>query len=187
MQIIFDPSEREDVARVMDILGLDKQAITVTGGADAPTPTSTPPSADPRVGVELDSKGTPWMEEYHAGGKTVNKDGTWRRRRGVDNDAADAAEKAARGEIEATPEPAPQPPVDLPTEDGPVSLKEVVDRYTELSVKGLITVSDLRQIYFDCDTTASDLNVNESARVRVMEAFDHIASRAAPTLPGMPG
>jgi hypothetical protein len=38
-------------------------------------------------GAETDSSGTVWNAEIHSSSKAKNKDGTWRRKRGIDDDA----------------------------------------------------------------------------------------------------
>ena len=100
-----------------------------------PTPTPTPSTVtvtnntDDTVEVETvndtppatDKNGLPWDERIHAGTKALNTDGTWKKRRGVD-DATVAAVTAqltgAAPQPEPTPAPAPQPepePTPAPT------------------------------------------------------------------------
>lgn len=70
---------------------------------------------------EVDSAGIPWDERIHTSTHAKNADGSWRRKRGVDDAtfAALSAELKARG-ITATPAvpvaaPAPAAPVPMPT------------------------------------------------------------------------
>lgn len=64
-----------------------------------------------------DKNGLPWDERIHAGTKALNADGTWKKRRGVD-DATVATVTAELTGAAPTPTPAPQPeptPAPAPT------------------------------------------------------------------------
>lgn len=62
-----------------------------------------------------DKNGLPWDERIHAGTKALNADGTWKKRRGVD-DATVAAVTAELTGAATAPTPAPQPePTPAPT------------------------------------------------------------------------
>lgn len=82
--------------------------VTVTNSTDdtveVETVNDTPPATD--------KNGLPWDERIHAGTKALNADGTWKKRRGVD-DATVAAVTAeltgAAPQPEPTPEPTPTP------------------------------------------------------------------------------
>lgn len=98
-----------------------------------PTPTPTPATVtvtnntDDTVEVETvndtppatDKNGLPWDERIHAGTKALNGDGTWKKRRGVDDATVAAVTAELTGAAPApTPEPipAPQPePTPAPT------------------------------------------------------------------------
>lgn len=83
--------------------------VTVTGDVDVgfETVNDAPPATD--------KNGLPWDERIHAGTKALNADGTWKKRRGVD----DATVAAVTAELTgAAPTPAPQPepePTPAPT------------------------------------------------------------------------
>ena len=81
--------------------------VTVTGDVDVEVETvnATPPATD--------KNGLPWDERIHAGTKALNGDGTWKKRRGVD----DATVAAVTAELTgAAPAPTPQPePTPAPT------------------------------------------------------------------------
>jgi hypothetical protein len=55
--------------------------------ADGPMPVVTPPvaAAAAAQGTELDATGLPWDERIHAGSKSRKADGSWTRKRGVDD------------------------------------------------------------------------------------------------------
>lgn len=83
--------------------------VTVTNNTDDTvefeTVNDTPPATD--------KNGLPWDERIHAGTKALNGDGTWKKRRGVD----DATVAAVTAELTgAAPAPTPQPePTPAPT------------------------------------------------------------------------
>lgn len=101
----------------------------------------------------LDKNGTPWLADFHASTKAVNNDGTWRRKRGVDGLAAEAAENAARANvpnITANPEnrvdPAaavpPMPTFTMPTLPMPAAVeppKPVTYEEIATRVQGILT------------------------------------------------
>ena len=78
----------------------------------APAPTAGVAPANP-AGVEVDASGLPWDERIHAGGRAKNKDGTWRSRRGVNDEAKVRAIEAELRQAMAAPQAAavPQAPV----------------------------------------------------------------------------
>jgi hypothetical protein len=77
--------------------------------------------------VETDARGVPWIEEIHAGTKGINKDGSWKRRKGVDKDHCEAVEKAALEALRTdepqmpTAAPAPQMPTAAPAPQMPTA------------------------------------------------------------------
>lgn len=68
-----------------------------------------------------DSEGMPWDERIHNSRKTKNQDGTWRKKRGVDQSLVDEVEAELKGQPKAAPAPAvPEAPtttvqVEMPT------------------------------------------------------------------------
>jgi hypothetical protein len=101
------------------------------------TPSDTP---DDDTAPEHDAVGLPWDERIHAGSKVLNADGTWRKRRGVDDKTVAAVEAELRGgepKPDATPQPtedaapAPQPiETDANVTEGDVSIVTGVDMST---------------------------------------------------------
>ncbi|WPH65957.1 hypothetical protein Mulvp2_10 [Enterobacter phage Mulvp2] len=79
--------------------------VTVTGDVDVEVETvnDAPPATD--------KNGLPWDERIHAGTKALNGDGTWKKRRGVD-DATVAAVTAELTGAAPQPEPTPVPQPD---------------------------------------------------------------------------
>lgn len=87
---------------------------TVVQNVPAPVPQPEPQDDEPTNDAPpaTDKNGLPWDERIHAGTKALNGDGTWKKRRGVD-DATVAAVTAeltgAAPQQEPTPAPAPTP------------------------------------------------------------------------------
>lgn len=83
----------------------------------APAPAANPTSVLPQIpapvatqtGVSVDAKGLPWDDRIHSSNRALVADGTWRKKRGVD----DALFAQVEGELKALmgiPSPAPVPP-----------------------------------------------------------------------------
>ncbi len=91
---------RSIVARLSDV-----QALGVIAPEDRPDA-----GVDPNG---LDSRGLPWDGRIHSETRTMNKDGSWRAKRGVNDEAmvkrVEAELRARVGTAEAPP-PAPPPP-----------------------------------------------------------------------------
>lgn len=100
--------------------------------------TETPAAATPS-GVALDKHGLPWDERIHTSSKAANADGSWRRKRGVD----DATVTKVEGELRAlmsipTPAPVaevapPPPPAAVPAPPATaMSFVEFLQKTTKL-------------------------------------------------------
>lgn len=105
------------------ISGVASPAPLVT----APTPIASPaaPLADegddddgPAAinAPDRDSAGLPWDERIHSGNKATKADGTWKRRRGIDDALVTQVEAELRG---ATPAPAPMAAPTIPLASPP--------------------------------------------------------------------
>jgi hypothetical protein len=200
MKITFDPNDPSDVAIVSEIIGRAAgvtSVINVSVG-DPVTPEDVSdtirklndadnqwPRFDETVGLDLDANGTPWIEEVHSGGKVVNADGTWRKKRGTDDETVIAAEAAARAKLTGTP-PAPDlPPVEVEqTTVPPVSFEELIALYNEKSAAGLIDVPGMQALYAKHGTNVASLATDESARAAIRA--DLVALTDEPSLPGLP-
>lgn len=90
MQIMFNPADPADWAHVL-ALGTSMGVTAISTGADD----DDDGPADSTAPV-VDAFGTPWLADFHAPKRTRNADGSWRRKKGVDKQAAEAAEVAAR-------------------------------------------------------------------------------------------
>lgn len=76
--------------------------------AASPASVPTVPAAAPSAGV--DSKGLPWDPRIHASTKVKNADGSWRQRRGLNDDALLARVEAELRQVMSLPR-SPAPPV----------------------------------------------------------------------------
>lgn len=76
---LADITENRPVRPLTEIPTVAANVAEVTG-ADTTGGEQAPPPAD----VELDSAGIPWDERIHSSGKSKNNDGTWKRKRGVE-------------------------------------------------------------------------------------------------------
>lgn len=106
---------KQDVQRVVG------EVVNSTVVQNVPTPVPQPETQDDEPTNDAppatDKNGLPWDERIHAGTKALNTDGTWKKRRGVD-DATVAAVTAELTGATPAPTPAPQPepePTPAPT------------------------------------------------------------------------
>ncbi len=76
-------------------------------GAGAGAPPPPPPGA---AAVETDSSGLPWHADIHASTKSKNTDGTWKKKRGVQEAVVTRIEAELRALHPATPAAPPPPP-----------------------------------------------------------------------------
>jgi hypothetical protein len=77
----------------------------------------TPAAAVILPGAETDSSGTVWNAEIHSSSKAKNKDGTWRRKRGIDDDASAAPVQQGIPPVQPIPAAPVATPVTAPTID----------------------------------------------------------------------
>lgn len=85
--------------------------------AAGPAATTTNNSATPATGAvisELDSTGLPWDERIHASGKSRNKDGSWRLRRGVEPATVTSVTQELHARMINS---VPAPPMNLSTQE----------------------------------------------------------------------
>lgn len=187
MNISFSIFSREDIDHALTMISaLDRAmfaAETVVDAAD--TVEAAEPTADPRVGVELDSNGVPWIEAVHAGTKSQTKEGRWTKKRGVEQDVVDAAEAEAKAKLAGTPEPDEQPEVEVEqTTVPPVDYRAVTEKYVELLKAGLIDEIKMMDIYAKVGTTGQELATNETHRAAVYAELCALAD--APVQSGLP-
>ena len=178
----------EDAQKAVNLLNtyLGTTAMQPVTENDAPQPEAvdmdavnylledTPPAAN--GDVELDSKGTPWLEAVHAGTKTKNQDGSWKKKRGVDETVLAEAEAAARGEVAQVPPTDPvqaEMPMTMPTEvmQPTVSIDDVHGKWAECMQAGKVTVEGAMDMYAEIGVDPSQLQTNETERAKL---FAHL-------------
>lgn len=177
--ISFDPRDPDQVAFVRSMLDKLPEPVPTPEpepptAAPEPQPQPEPePEIDPVAGVELDSNGTPWLKEAHAGNKAKNQDGSWRKKRGVDPEVVAKLEAEARDKIASTPQPVrPTEPV-VPESDIPVeavSLDQLGMRWAEKH----IDPADAMTHYANAGVDPTTLAVNETARRRLYDYLETI-------------
>lgn len=64
--------------------------------------------------ADLDADGLPWDERIHSGSRKVNKDGTWKKRKGVDDDTVASVTAELRAAVNAGTEASAVPPPPAP-------------------------------------------------------------------------
>lgn len=103
---VDDDDHAEKVVTADRVLDLNARlAAETTTKAIPAQPAQEWPQANPETGEMVDSRGVPWIDGIHSSGKTCNADGTWRRQKGISQEAAAAREASAR----LTPEPETPP------------------------------------------------------------------------------
>lgn len=116
----------EKIQGVIEPAGNDPTTSTESNGtAVPPMPTATTPTADENDdgapaddAPDVDADGLPWDERIHSGNHGLNKDGTWRKRKGVDAAIVQTVTAELRGK---QPDPIDPPaPVQIP--DRPIPL-----------------------------------------------------------------
>lgn len=97
-----------------------------------------------------DADGIKWDARIHSSSRELNKDGTWRKRRGVNTDLVTQVEAELRGAPAVTgqipyapaPAPQPQPPAPAPTE---MTFSELLDGVTKAMVAGELSQARINE------------------------------------------
>lgn len=168
------------------------EASPVTGSASVDTG-ETPPEEHPQVGIELDKNGTPWIEDVHASTKSKKADGTWTKKRGVDDNVLQAAEADARAKLADTPAPAPQaapaPEVTPETVAPSATVDDLMEAFTAASAAGLIDAKGVTNLYASHGSDVNDILNNETALNAVVDDLRTMVENASVPAPvsGLPG
>ncbi len=179
MNVSFDIESLDDLVSAETMLASLRGAFGAPATPDiidtAPEPTAPTGTDDPRIGVELDANGTPWIDGIHATTKAKTTDGRWKKRRGVDDPQMEAAEAEARAKLAGTPQPTvPTEPVvafDMPTVEtvAPATMQDLTNVYSAAIEAGIATPQTVTQMYerHGCPNVA-DIATNETARAGVV-------------------
>jgi hypothetical protein len=136
------------------------------------------PQKDPVTGRIVDARGCPWLEGAHSDGRSVNADGTWRRKRGADLDWIERVEAGAIAAQQAAANPSAAATLADPAPDAaaPVTLDGVL--------RGIATAETQDQIDEWCDL-ARTLDLYPEAERRVAQAAnDRWQALSAPLAAG---
>nr|DAN85888.1 MAG TPA: 3' exoribonuclease [Caudoviricetes sp.] len=112
---------------------------------DTPVPQPEPQDDEPTNATPpaTDKNGLPWDERIHAGTKALNGDGTWKKRRGVD----DATVAAVTAELTgATPAPTPAPQPEPEPTPAPTPAQQPESAPTPAPVPSTNRIQDFQQI-----------------------------------------
>lgn len=173
-------------------------AMIVAPGPIAAPATPLPPTADTgdddnddgpanTAAPDVDSRGIRWDERIHAATKSVNKDGSWRYRRGVDEKLIEEVEQEQRFAIPAslrpqpdpapTPTPQPQPqvvptvpngqPAAAPQPAQAITYESVIELLSQKLQAGTIGPNDLPRFWQDVGIAgAQELPNNPAAQTK---------------------
>ena len=175
MKLQLTICSEEDAQKAVNLLNTYLGTTAMQPEAiETPEPIVETPAAN--GDVELDSKGTPWLEAVHAGTKTKNQDGSWKKKRGVDETVLAEAEAAARGEVAQVPPTDPvqaEMPLTMPTEvmQPTVSIDDVHGKWAECMQAGKVTVEGAMGMYAEIGVDPSQLQTNETERSKL---FAHL-------------
>ena len=113
----------------------------------APVPQPEPQDDEPTNDAPpaTDKNGLPWDERIHAGTKALNGDGTWKKRRGVD-DATVASVTAELTGAAPQPEPTPAPQPDPTPAPAPTPAAQPETAPTPTPVPSTNRIQDFQQI-----------------------------------------
>lgn len=101
-QISFSIAADASADQVQAMIDQIAETFGITAAAAVPVAAEAPIATT--AGVALDSNGLPWDERIHASTKTQNKDGSWKKLKGVD-DATVAAVTAELKQLMGAPAP----------------------------------------------------------------------------------
>jgi hypothetical protein len=124
------------------------------GPADALLSTSA--STEQPVISERDSSGLAWNEKIHSGTKAVNKDGTWRNRKGTDKLTISRVTAEMRAHDLATMPPVAATAVvpSVPVAAGQLTFGHIVKRVESALTSGKLTQEALQTIVASCGLMA---------------------------------
>ena len=142
IELVFPMSnEDSDMLMMLGALGKNNSTMpTPVFGDDEDIPTEDEARASEAAAVlgEKDVNGIPWDERIHASTMTKNADGSWKKRRGVD----EATVNAVVAEL-TTPAPAPTTPA---PKDG-IALAQAIASYRK---SGNLTADEQNEIASNC-------------------------------------
>lgn len=148
-----------------EVIEAPKPGAPAAPSASAPTPPAPPAAPVPPApatsgAVELDKAGLPWDERIHSSSKNFIADGTWRRKRGVDDALVATVEAELRGlaaaPAQSVPTPAPvAPAAPVPVNSGAAAgalstFPELTQWLLGLTKAGTISPTDVQLAIMGC-------------------------------------
>ena len=133
---------------------------------------------------EFDKRGMPWDERIHASSKSINADGTWRNKRGIDKETLEAVEKELLPveETETVTEPpvtdTVEPPAEVTFKDVQGALVKAISAMKDVKdAKGVPVIGNFSQKLM-AKFKVSNINelVNQDDRVEFVDVCNSIIS-----------
>lgn len=137
---------------------------------------------------EFDKRGMPWDERIHASSKSINADGTWRNKRGIDKETLEAVEKELLGPSgrddlpndvsDEQPETVTEPPSEVTFKDVQGALVKAISAMKDVKdASGVPVIGNFSQKLM-AKFNVSNINelVNQDDRVEFVEVCNNIIS-----------
>lgn len=140
------------------------------------------PLAENEETPEFDKRGMPWDERIHASSKSINADGTWRNKRGIDKETLEAVEKellpVAEEPPAAEPETVTEPPAEVTFKDVQGALVKAISAMKDVKdASGVPVIGNFSQKLM-AKFNVSNINelVNQDDRAEFVEVCNNIIS-----------
>lgn len=127
---------------------------------------------------EFDKRGIPWDERIHASSKSINADGTWRNKRGIDKETLEAVEKELLPVEETVEQSEPEPPAEVTFKDVQGALVKAISAMKDVKdANGVPVIGNFSQKLM-AKFSVSNINelVNQDDRVEFVEVCNNIIS-----------
>lgn len=130
---------------------------------------------------EFDKRGMPWDERIHASSKSINADGTWRNKRGIDKDTLEAVENELVSQIDQVteePETISEPPAEVTFKDVQGALVKAISAMKDVKdASGVPVIGNFSQKLM-AKFNVSNINelVNQDDRAEFVEVCNNIIS-----------
>lgn len=138
------------------------------------------PLAENEETPEFDKRGMPWDERIHASSKSINADGTWRNKRGIDKETLEAVEKELLP-VEETVEQSEtvnEPPAEVTFKDVQGALVKAISAMKDVKdASGVPVIGNFSQKLM-AKFNVSNINelINQDDRVEFVEVCNNIIS-----------
>lgn len=127
---------------------------------------------------EFDKRGMPWDERIHASSKSINADGTWRNKRGIDKETLEAVEKELLPVTETIEQSEPEPPAEVTFKDVQGALVKAISAMKDVKdTSGVPVIGNFSQKLM-AKFNVSNINelVNQDDRAEFVEVCNNIIS-----------